>query len=573
MIKHLSQNINSAKAPSIASSKVNVLVIDDSPVKIKMLKAIIEDIEVDINIDCVSSGYYALDKVLTTRYELILLDVNMPGMNGFETAQLIRSRRKSRDIPLIFITSDTAQDADLYDGYSLGAADFITSPINPEMLKAKIRVFIKISVMRDDLMRSNEALNEQLVRSAKQSQKLRDANIELSKSRSELVELTRKRTVSKMYEDVAKDLSQLISTANAPIIGVNKEGKVNEWNKKAELITGTLREVALGLNFIEEFVHQDSRAEVTEVINRAYNNETTENYSLQIKAQQHRYVELLFNCAPRRDSEEQIIGVIGIGQDVSELRETQMQLIQASKLASLGEMSTGVAHELNQPLNIIRMAASNMKRKIKRGGKPDFEYLEKKLTRIEEQVSRAAAIIDHMRMFGRSANESDSPVDINRVINDSIEMLKEQYRLEQIKIELELATSIPKVMGHQIKLEQVIINLLNNARDAYIGLSDSSIQSIISVKTQHSDREISIYIQDYAGGIPENIIQKIFDPFFTTKEVGTGTGLGLSVSYGIIRDMNGKLTVENRDGGARFCISLPNAEIEVGEQVDVLENQ
>ena len=236
-----------------------------------------------------------------------------------------------------------------------------------------------------------------------------------------------------------------------------------------------------------------------------------------------------------------------------ERKEAAAQIIQASKLAILGEMATSVAHELNQPLNVIRMAARNSRRKISKGT-ADLDYVNDKLERIEAQTARAAAIINHMRMFGREAKEHPEPIDPRNVVTEALDLMGEQLRLARIEIVTELAADCSSILGHAIKLEQVILNLLANARDVN---AKSDGETKVTLRVFEDNKGVHITIEDTGGGIPEDVLSRIFEPFYTTKEMGKGTGLGLSVSYGIVRDMNGTIVAKNIDGGARFTITLP----------------
>jgi signal transduction histidine kinase len=235
------------------------------------------------------------------------------------------------------------------------------------------------------------------------------------------------------------------------------------------------------------------------------------------------------------------------------LKEATAQIIQSSKLATLGEMATSVAHELNQPLNVIRLASGNVRRKLSKGT-ADPEYLNDKLGRIEAQTARAAAIIDHMRMFGREANENPEPIDPRNVVTNALDLMGEQLRLAEIEIVTELAEDCPSILGHAIQLEQVILNLLANARDV---MAESDGEMKVTLRVFEDDKGVHIATEDTGGGIPEDVLPRIFEPFYTTKEMGKGTGLGLSVSYGIVRDMNGTIVAKNIDGGARFTVTLP----------------
>jgi C4-dicarboxylate-specific signal transduction histidine kinase len=241
-----------------------------------------------------------------------------------------------------------------------------------------------------------------------------------------------------------------------------------------------------------------------------------------------------------------------------ELRDKQEQLIQAGKLATLGELTTGVAHELNNPLNNIGLYVGNVIEKMRMGAADDERVLAD-LEKVVEQVMKATEIITHLRTFGRAAPVTVEPVSVNDVIERSLSLMQEQLRLRQIEVELDLCADAPVVLGNPIQLEQVFINLLTNARDALI---DAKRRTIMIACTLNGG-VIAVVFRDTGPGIPEGLEQRIFDPFFTTKDVGTGTGLGLSITYGIIKEHDGSITVESRPGeGASFRIELPLADRE-----------
>ncbi len=238
-----------------------------------------------------------------------------------------------------------------------------------------------------------------------------------------------------------------------------------------------------------------------------------------------------------------------------ELREKQEQLVQAGKLATLGELTTGVAHELNNPLNNIGLFIGNAIDLIELGMTDnDPEHTLQELHNAMQQVRKATEIITHLRTFGRVASVSRAPVNIVQNIHRSLSLVREQLRLRQIEVVLQLPEGEVIIDGNAIQLEQVFINLLTNARDAMA----NSVQKIITITCSVSDTLIDIRVSDTGSGIPQGLEQRIFDPFFTTKDVGTGTGLGLSITYGIIKEHQGTINVENHPGeGALFVIQLP----------------
>ncbi|MGZ3663830.1 MAG: sensor histidine kinase, partial [Ktedonobacterales bacterium] len=236
-----------------------------------------------------------------------------------------------------------------------------------------------------------------------------------------------------------------------------------------------------------------------------------------------------------------------------ELREKQEQLVQAGKLATLGELTTGVAHELNNPLNNIGLFVGNAIDLLEIDGGDKTRALHE-LGNAMQQVRKASEIISHLRTFGRAASVSREPVMINEIIERALSLIQEQLRLRQIDVKLDLPPGDAMVTGNAIQLEQVFINLLANARDAFA----TAPRKLITITCRVEQDTVVLSFADTGSGIPEGLEQRIFDPFFTTKEVGAGTGLGLSITYGIIKDHQGTIAVENHPGeGATFWIRLP----------------
>jgi C4-dicarboxylate-specific signal transduction histidine kinase len=238
-----------------------------------------------------------------------------------------------------------------------------------------------------------------------------------------------------------------------------------------------------------------------------------------------------------------------------ELREKQEQLVQAGKLATLGELTTGIAHELNNPLNNIGLFMGNAIDLIELGmAGSEPERILQELHSAMQQVRKATEIISHLRTFGRVASVSREPVQLTQVILRSISLMQEQLRLRQIEIKLNFPPEEIVVIGNAIQLEQVFINLLTNARDVLTSVAYKCIEITCSVQSDM----VEIRFQDSGPGIPPGLEQRIFDPFFTTKDVGTGTGLGLSITYGIIKEHQGSIAVQSEPGkGALFLIQIP----------------
>lgn len=245
--------------------------------------------------------------------------------------------------------------------------------------------------------------------------------------------------------------------------------------------------------------------------------------------------------------------------DTTEDFERQMQLEQSTKLATLGEMAAGIAHELNQPLNAIKLTAATLSRLIDKDPRKALATVAGKLDQIAGQVDRAATITDHMRQSARLANEEQATADLATVISNAHLLVESGLRLESIEYRMEVPEFLSPCKIHPVRLEQVLINLLTNARDAFVDREVDAKKRWIRVSAYPSSTTSNVMeIEDSAGGIPEETINRVFDPFYTTKEVGKGTGLGLSISYGIIKDAGGALTVNNTTHGAKFTIVLPS---------------
>ena len=238
-----------------------------------------------------------------------------------------------------------------------------------------------------------------------------------------------------------------------------------------------------------------------------------------------------------------------------ELRDKQEQLVQAGKLATLGELTTGIAHELNNPLNNIGLFVGNAVDLVEFGA-ADKERIIREMERAMQQVRKATEIISHLRTFGRAAPLSRDPVSLHLVLRQALSLMQEQLRLRDIQVREDLGVEEPVVLGNALQLEQVFINLLTNARDAVADRPRKEIRVSVAVEAEAAE----VAFADSGPGIPPGLERRIFDPFFTTKEVGQGTGLGLSITYGIIKDLGGSISVVSPPGeGATFLIRLPLA--------------
>ncbi|AZE82062.1 Sensory box histidine kinase [Pseudomonas orientalis] len=285
---------------------------------------------------------------------------------------------------------------------------------------------------------------------------------------------------------------------------------------------------------------------------------STAEISLQLPGREHAW--WVWSDRGVFDEHGNLLEVQAVGRDNTEVRRSQQQLTQSAKMATLGEMATGLAHEINQPLNVMRMAIVNVLKRLG-SGNVQIDYLTEKLQRIDAQVQRAARVVDHMRVFGRRSEVEQQPFDPAQAVEGTLSLLSEGLRGKGVEIKLTQADSAVQVTGYADQLEQVLINLMVNARDALLGLKEKhpDLRPWIALHTEHDSRHVRIWVEDNGGGIDPRLLERIFEPFFTTKPIGVGTGLGLSVSYGIVENMGGRLSVSNGEHGARFCVELPRA--------------
>ncbi|WP_326923846.1 ATP-binding protein [Desulfonatronum thiodismutans] len=250
--------------------------------------------------------------------------------------------------------------------------------------------------------------------------------------------------------------------------------------------------------------------------------------------------------------------------DITEMLEKDAQLIQASKMTSLGQLSAGIAHELNQPLNMIKMGSEFLDMAVNEQMPLSNESLREISNEMSTQVDRATEIINHLREFGRKSDFSKEPIDINKPVRGVMSIMAHQLSLQNIVVTLDLDESIPPVSAHVNRLEQVLFNLVTNARDAiqdrYKTLEEEGHREIVIRSFLDHDR-VCLSVADTGCGMSPSVAEKIFDPFYTTKQTGMGMGLGLSISYGIIKDYDGTIDIKSEEGeGTIFVLSFPIAQ-------------
>jgi histidine kinase len=331
---------------------------------------------------------------------------------------------------------------------------------------------------------------------------------------------------------------------------------IRDCNRGAVNLYGWTKSELAGMSFLDLFAEVEKEAFI-EAIKKDRGIDQAKHI-----AKDGREFFVTINASPSEFNKRKVYLVTV--RDISKRLETEQQLIQASKMATLGEMATGVAHEINQPLAVIQTSIDLVKRGILRGEPPGVPLLKRVTELVAEQVERATKIIGHMREFGRKSGFELEEVALNDVLRRSFDFFSQQLSLRSIEVVWDLDDKLPRVNCEPNRMEQVFINFLVNARDAIEERAareeGTETPKRITIKTMFNQDFVTVRISDTGTGVPEGVMTRIFEPFFTTKQVGKGTGLGLSISYGIVKDYGGVISVmNNEDGGASFLIRLPVA--------------
>jgi len=347
----------------------------------------------------------------------------------------------------------------------------------------------------------------------------------------------------------------LFNTDPNPIFILDRETlAILDANARAEGHYGYSRTEFLKLSFMDLGYEEDALE-----IGAGFK-ETTDQKSILFSKKQHRrkngdsFYTNIHVCGAEYLGREALIATT---TDITKSVQKEAQLIQASKLATLGEMAAGIAHELNQPLNVIKIGSDFLREMAGSGKGMSDEEITTVTEEISNQVDRASGIISHMRDFSRVADLEKHSVDINKPARDVFTMMGQQLKLRQIEWELDLDENLPPIMGDNNRLEQVFINLLTNARDT-MEQKPPGTQKLLKIQTFIDNSDVVVKVSDTGTGIPQGILDRVFEPFFTTKEVGKGTGLGLSISHAIVEDYGGTMTFESTpDVGTTFELRFP----------------
>jgi len=340
-----------------------------------------------------------------------------------------------------------------------------------------------------------------------------------------------------------KDFSEnIVESLNVGVLSVDLDGIVESWNTRMEQLFGVSRQESVGRQLSSLLPEELAR----EIAARGDQEQITGIYKQRL---QHQGKSLTLNVSitPLVSKSNERIGRLLLFDDVTQRERMEEQMSQTEKLTSLGLLAAGVAHEVNTPLavisNYIQMLAKQMPE-----GDPRQSIIEK----IVKQTFRASEIVNNLLNFSRTGAAEAADIDVNRVVEETLSLVAHPLKASQIQVVKQLGEPLPAVRGSANKLQQVFLNLFLNARDAMPS------GGMLEVRTVAHNGSVEIEVADTGAGIPREHIHRIFDPFFTTKASGRGTGLGLSVSYGIIKEHAGKIDVRSTPGkGTSFHVEFP----------------
>jgi len=368
-------------------------------------------------------------------------------------------------------------------------------------------------------------------------------------------DITERRLLEVELEQSEQKYHAIFNNIPNPVFVLDKNSlKILDSNESVLSVYGFLPEEINGRSFLDLFRDDEHDAYKSKIKTSFLINQAKHIH----KNGREIYVNLRFS--PSAYSGQNVLLVTT--SDITKRLEAEQQLIQASKMATLGEMATGVAHELNQPLSVIKTASSFLTKKITNGQTIPEDILDTMLVKVDNNVDRATKIINHMRQFARKSDLEMEKVAVNTLLESAFEIFSQQLKVRGIEIQRSFTENLPDIKADPGRLEQVFINLLLNARDAIeeqcARHPGERIPKRIDLRTAREGRFVVVEVCDTGSGIPDNIVKKIFEPFYTTKEVGKGTGLGLSISYGIVKECGGNImTTPNQDQGTCFRIIFP----------------
>ena len=359
---------------------------------------------------------------------------------------------------------------------------------------------------------------------------------------------------SREIEEQRRFTSLVIDSLPVGLYVVDRDYRIQVWNRKRETGTqGIPRTEAVGRRLFEVLTRHPA-AELKAEFDRVFETGAIEQVELEVpQGGEMRYFRT--TKIPMRLDGEGITHVITIGEDVTEWRAIQVQIMQSEKLAAIGQLAAGIMHEVNNPLATIGACVAAMDGRVAELGAQQAIPLQEYLEIIEKEVHRCTSIVDGLLDFSRPKGKRKASVMINTVVEDALFLFKHHERYKQYVVETSLTEGLAPVHGNAEQLIQMLMALMLNALDA---MEPGGRLTLRTAPTRWRSDEVVVEVEDTGEGIPSSVRPRIFEPFFTTKPTGRGTGLGLSICYGIVEEHRGRIEVDSHSGGGSvFRVFLP----------------
>ena len=521
----------SPEAPE-AGLKARILIVDDDERNAFAAAEALKELGHELVIT--RSGEEALKRLLTEEFSVILLDVHMPGMDGYEAAALIRGRRRTRHIPIVFLTAVSRDEAHLFQAYSAGAVDVVYKPVDPFILRSKVSVLVELHLKTQEISRQLQ-----------HRQKLLDENARVSAEKA----------VAEKALARARERQEAIINA-LPIVFTAREAehpfRALYVSDSVEALTGfSPRCFTDTPEFGLEGVHPDDVAAVVQALTHA---KLTGRYICEYrwKCANGAYRVLLDQGVIAHAPDGEPIEIFGTIEDVTERRGIEQQLRHAQKMEAVGQLTGGVAHDFN---NLLTVVLGNIDILQRRGGLGETQ--ERQLAAVREAAERGRNLTRQLLAFSRRQHLRPAPVDVSELTHRFSDLLQQAVG-ESVTLTVE-AFEPAWTNVDPTQLETAILNLAVNARDAMPAGGELTVR--VSSRDTAEGRRVVIEVVDEGVGMEADVAEKVFEPFFTTKEVGKGSGLGLSQVYGFVRQSGGHVEIDTAPGkGATFRLYLPTGE-------------
>jgi PAS domain S-box-containing protein len=519
------------------SSRARILIVDDDELNLHAIKTVLEDIA---DVVLASSGEEALRHLLKGEFAVILLDVYMPGMDGYETAQLIRAREQTKRIPIIFLSAINKEVEHLIRGYAMGAVDYVFKPVEPIVLQSKVAVFVDLFMMRREIQLK-----------ALQEQQLRDANLHANadRLRAELELLKAEQRQSAIIESlpIVLYLEGLDTSPRVP----------NFVSGNFQALTGfTLEEVAAQPSLWIDRVHPDDLRRVSAALaSRQDGHSYAVEYRWRTADGQYRH--FLDQAVLLRDAQGNPLEYAGTLLDITDRKELESQLLHVRKMDALGQITGGIAHDFNNLLGAILGGLEMLELRVPMS--PEQRKLFGTTRRAAEQ---GTALVTRLLAFARKQKLQPASIDM-AAFSAAATQLLEHTLGGMVMLEWQAQEDLWHPYADEGQLELALMNLAINARDAMPegGTIRVACRNAQGGRYGLADGDyVVLAVTDSGCGISPDDLERVTEPFFTTKSVGKGTGLGLSMVYGFAQQSGGTVRIHSRLGeGTTVEIWLPRA--------------